>query len=68
MAERPPLNRNLEGSCSHADYYENELRDGRPVVLYLHGNSSCRAQPSRVALYKVLTKMGYHVITIDYRG
>uniref|UniRef100_A0A2P2I2R6 Monoacylglycerol lipase ABHD12-like n=1 Tax=Hirondellea gigas TaxID=1518452 RepID=A0A2P2I2R6_9CRUS len=56
------------GYCTHSDHYENELRDGRPVVLYLHGNSSSRLQPSRVALYKVLTGMGFHVITFDYRG
>ncbi|KAF2354541.1 Serine aminopeptidase S33 [Trinorchestia longiramus] len=56
------------GCSSHSDHYENELRDGRPIIVYLHGNTSCRAQPSRVGLYEVLRKMGFHVITFDYRG
>jgi len=42
--------------------------DGRPVVLYLHGNSAHRASAHRVELYKMLASMGYHVVCFDYRG
>ena len=42
--------------------------DGRPVVLYLHGNSAHRASAHRVELYRLLASMGYHVVCFDYRG
>lgn len=38
------------------------------IVLYLHGNTASRGAPHRVDLYKVLRKLGYHVIAVDYRG
>ncbi|XP_055705023.1 lysophosphatidylserine lipase ABHD12 isoform X2 [Phlebotomus papatasi] len=38
------------------------------VVLYLHGNTASRAAPHRVELFKVLQRMGYHVVALDYRG
>ena len=38
------------------------------VVLYLHGNSSNRAQPHRTHLYHALLQLGYHVLAVDYRG
>ena len=38
------------------------------LILYLHGNSFNRSQPHRVGLYKLLIKLGYYVLTIDYRG
>lgn len=44
------------------------LKDGRPIILYLHGNSGTRAGFHRVGLYKVLSKMDFHVIAVDYRG
>lgn len=47
---------------------ESLLKDGRPIILYLHGNSGTRAGFHRVGLYKVLSKMDYHVIAVDYRG
>eukprot|EP00090_Calanus_glacialis_P001841 TRINITY_DN11369_c0_g1_i1.p1 TRINITY_DN11369_c0_g1~~TRINITY_DN11369_c0_g1_i1.p1 ORF type:complete len:329 (-),score=117.80 TRINITY_DN11369_c0_g1_i1:1353-2339(-) len=44
------------------------LSSSDTVILYLHGNASNRAQPHRVALYKVFLAMGYYVLAIDYRG
>jgi len=37
-------------------------------ILYLHGNMGSRAQTHRVKLYQKLSKMGYHILAIDYRG
>eukprot|EP00088_Acartia_fossae_P033425 TRINITY_DN34217_c0_g1_i1.p1 TRINITY_DN34217_c0_g1~~TRINITY_DN34217_c0_g1_i1.p1 ORF type:complete len:395 (+),score=56.75 TRINITY_DN34217_c0_g1_i1:196-1380(+) len=50
------------------EWFEEQLQDGRTVILYLHGNSNDRAGPHRVELYHVLRKMGYHVFAFDYRG
>ncbi|KAK2561030.1 Lysophosphatidylserine lipase ABHD12 [Acropora cervicornis] len=44
------------------------LKDDKPIILYLHGNAHTRGAGHRVQLYKVLRSLGYHVITIDYRG
>lgn len=48
--------------------YISLLQDGSPIVLYLHGNAGTRAAWHRVQLYRVLTTIGFHVVTIDYRG
>jgi len=37
-------------------------------ILYLHGNMGSRALAHRVEMYKKLSRMGYHILTIDYRG
>lgn len=37
-------------------------------ILYLHGNMGNRALEHRVLLYKKLSRMGYHILTFDYRG
>ncbi|KAH3851352.1 lysophosphatidylserine lipase ABHD12-like isoform X1 [Dreissena polymorpha] len=50
------------------DSYEAQLTDSKPIILYLHGNSGSRAGWHRVGLYKVLAKMDFHVIAVDYRG
>jgi len=39
-----------------------------PIILYLHGNTGTRGNSHRVDLYKVMRRLGYHVIAIDYRG
>jgi len=44
------------------------LTEKDTLILYLHGNSFNRSQPHRVALYKLLIKLGYYVLAIDYRG
>jgi abhydrolase domain-containing protein 12 len=49
--------------------YEEILRKTKdPIVLYLHGNTGTRANGHRVDLYKILRRLGYHVIAMDYRG
>lgn len=49
-------------------WYKNQLRDGKPAILYMHGNSGSRAAGHRVELYKVLRNLNYHVIAFDYRS
>ncbi|KAJ7356075.1 Protein abhd12b [Desmophyllum pertusum] len=46
----------------------SHLKDGSPIFLYFHGNAYTRGTGHRTGLYKLLSSMGYHVITIDYRG
>uniref|UniRef100_A0A8C5H9S3 Lysophosphatidylserine lipase ABHD12 n=1 Tax=Gouania willdenowi TaxID=441366 RepID=A0A8C5H9S3_GOUWI len=50
------------------DWFESTLSSTHPVILYLHGNAGTRGGDHRVQLYKVLSLLGYHVITFDYRG
>lgn len=50
------------------EWYEAQLADGKPVFLYMHGNSGSRAAEHRLQLYKVLRNMDYHVVTFDYRS
>lgn len=51
------------------DLFEQILRITKDaVVLYLHGNTGSRGATHRVELYKVMRRLGYHVIAIDYRG
>ncbi|KAM6912135.1 lysophosphatidylserine lipase ABHD12-like [Xenentodon cancila] len=50
------------------DWYHETLGDGRPVVIYLHGNMGTRAIHHRVELVKILSAAGYHVLSLDYRG
>ena len=56
------------GSNDYDEWYDNSLSDGRPVLLYLHGNTSSRAVSHRVELYNVLRKLDWHVVAFDYRG
>nr|XP_042708674.1 lysophosphatidylserine lipase ABHD12 isoform X2 [Chrysemys picta bellii] len=49
-------------------WYEDTLGSNYPVILYLHGNAGTRGGDHRVELYKVLSSLGYHVVTFDYRG
>jgi abhydrolase domain-containing protein 12 len=50
------------------DWYELKLSYGAPVVLYMHGNTGSRAREHRIAMYHVLRRLGYHVVSFDYRG
>ncbi|XP_014887186.1 monoacylglycerol lipase ABHD12 [Poecilia latipinna] len=50
------------------DWYQEALGDGRPVIIYLHGNLGTRAIRHRVELVKILSAAGYHVLSLDYRG
>lgn len=49
--------------------FEEILRKTKDsVVLYLHGNTGTRANGHRIELYRILQRLGYHVIAMDYRG
>ncbi|PVD25821.1 hypothetical protein C0Q70_13484 [Pomacea canaliculata] len=50
------------------DKYEESLRSGKTIFLYLHGNSGTRGGYHRVQIYKFLSQLDAHVLTIDYRG
>ncbi|KAJ8360297.1 hypothetical protein SKAU_G00168220 [Synaphobranchus kaupii] len=49
-------------------WYQESLKDGAPVIIYLHGNAGTRGVSHRVELMKVLTAAGFHVLAVDYRG
>lgn len=49
-------------------WYEEQLSNGSPVVIYMHGNTGSRAREHRLHLYSVLQQLNYHVIAFDYRG
>ncbi|XP_073848384.1 lysophosphatidylserine lipase ABHD12 isoform X4 [Musca autumnalis] len=50
-------------------FYERLLKvPGNTIVLYLHGNTASRGSGHRLDVYKLLRKLGYHVISFDYRG
>ncbi|XP_023344264.1 monoacylglycerol lipase ABHD12 isoform X2 [Eurytemora carolleeae] len=46
----------------------SELRPRDTLIVYMHGNSDSRGFGDRIQLYSVLTKMGYYVLSFDYRG
>uniref|UniRef100_A0A8C8DW21 AB hydrolase-1 domain-containing protein n=1 Tax=Oryzias sinensis TaxID=183150 RepID=A0A8C8DW21_9TELE len=45
-----------------ADWYQEALADGQPVIIYLHGNVGTRWEKS------LLSAAGFHVLSLDYRG
>lgn len=52
----------------HFEAYFGEP-DGRPVILYAHGNDGDRARANRRGLCsRLASQLGYHVFAIDYRG
>lgn len=54
---------------NRAQFFERTLQESTAeIVLYLHGNSNSRGATHRVELYQKLRELGYHVITLDYRG
>ncbi|CAN9500204.1 unnamed protein product [Ophioblennius macclurei] len=57
-----------EAQGKHADWYDSTFSSAHPIILYLHGNAGTRGGDHRVQLYKVLSYLGYHVVTFDYRG
>uniref|UniRef100_A0A8C0JK85 Monoacylglycerol lipase ABHD12 n=1 Tax=Canis lupus dingo TaxID=286419 RepID=A0A8C0JK85_CANLU len=48
-------------------WHEDALASSHPIILYLHGNAGTRGGDHPVELYKVLSSLGYHVVTFDYR-
>lgn len=64
-----PANFDVENYDHKRIMFEEILRKTRdPVVLYLHGNTGTRANGHRIELYRILQRLGYHVIAMDYRG
>ncbi|XP_045622932.1 lysophosphatidylserine lipase ABHD12 isoform X1 [Procambarus clarkii] len=49
-------------------WFEKSLKNGDPIILYLHGNKGSRGEKHRIEMYNVLRQMDYHIITFDYRG
>ncbi|XP_040034089.2 lysophosphatidylserine lipase ABHD12 [Gasterosteus aculeatus] len=63
-----PDRRWKEAQGKDLEWYQNTLKDGSPVFIYLHGNTGSRAETHRVGVAKVLSALGYHVLVPDYRG
>ncbi|XP_068195287.1 lysophosphatidylserine lipase ABHD12-like [Antennarius striatus] len=57
-----------EATGRSPEWYWETLGDGSPVIIYLHGNLGTRAIHHRVELVKILSAVGYHVLSLDYRG
>lgn len=67
-----PLEYNYEkdSESSIAGHFETYFKksDGRPIILYVHGNDGDRSRGNRIGLCSKLRAEGYHVFAIDYRG
>ncbi|XP_073433773.1 lysophosphatidylserine lipase ABHD12-like [Dendrobates tinctorius] len=63
-----PTSRGEEAKDKDQRWYERALADDNPVIIYLHGNGGTRAVDHRVQLLKVLSRAGFHVLSLDYRG
>jgi len=48
--------------------YTDMLSDGRPIILYMHGNTGTRAMRHSIGIYNMFVRRGYHCVTFDYRG
>ncbi|XP_028976135.1 lysophosphatidylserine lipase ABHD12 [Esox lucius] len=57
-----------EAQGKDREWYDSTFKSPNPVIMYLHGNAGTRGGDHRVQLYKVLSGLGYHVVTFDYRG
>jgi abhydrolase domain-containing protein 12 len=50
-------------------FWEDSMKtSGRPIILYMHGNSGSRAAPHRKELYLILQDLDCHILCLDYRG
>ncbi|XP_037949153.1 lysophosphatidylserine lipase ABHD12 isoform X2 [Teleopsis dalmanni] len=49
-------------------FYERLLKIPGTIILYLHGNTATRGSGHRAEVYRVIRKLGYHVLSLDYRG
>ncbi|XP_060942968.1 monoacylglycerol lipase ABHD12-like [Limanda limanda] len=63
-----PESRWKEAQGKDLAWYQNTLSDGRPVFIYLHGNTNTRAASHRVGVAKILSALDFHVLVADYRG
>uniref|UniRef100_A0A8C3AHH7 AB hydrolase-1 domain-containing protein n=1 Tax=Cyclopterus lumpus TaxID=8103 RepID=A0A8C3AHH7_CYCLU len=56
-----------EAAGRSPEWYRETLGDGRPVIIYLHGNLGTRWDESgRIGTLEFAA--GYHVLSLDYRG
>lgn len=53
-------------AASTGEAFAKHLADGRPVVLFFHGNGGDRR--GRIPYARLMTNAGAHVLLIDYRG
>ncbi|XP_068110877.1 lysophosphatidylserine lipase ABHD12-like isoform X2 [Hyperolius riggenbachi] len=63
-----PASMGEEAQGKDQRWYRAALSDNNPIIIYLHGNGGTRAVDHRVQLMKVLSKAGFHVLALDYRG
>ena len=54
--------------CSSDLFNTDSLSALDTVFLLLHGNAKNRGAAHRIAAYKTFQKLGFHTLTIDYRG
>ncbi|VUZ54472.1 unnamed protein product [Hymenolepis diminuta] len=65
---RPNATNDLDLQHSWKSWNVDTISDETPIFLYFHGMAFNRAHSHRVEVYKLLSRLGYHVMTIDYRG
>lgn len=59
----------FESAETQRQFFEEVLqKTNTPVMFYLHGNTASRGATHRVEMYQVLRQLGFHVISLDYRG
>ncbi|CAL8256895.1 unnamed protein product [Lota lota] len=63
-----PENKWKEAQGKDSAWYHRSLNDGSPVIIYLHGRTQTRAAKHRIGVVNVLSSIGYHVLSMDYRG
>merc|ERR1711872_537713 len=54
--------------CSSELFNTDSLSALDTVFLLLHGNAKNRGAAHRIAAYKTFQKLGFHTLTLDYRG
>lgn len=65
---RQILPASLVNEKNDIDTFDKALGDGKPIIVYVHGNSGTRASPHRVHLYSLFQSLDMHIITFDYRS
>ena len=50
------------------EWFSEKLSNGKPIVLYMHGNTGSRAREHRLNIYHIFQDLDYHTIAFDYRG
>lgn len=50
------------------EWFTEKLGNGKPIVLYMHGNTGSRAREHRLNIYHIFQDLDYHTVAFDYRG